>query len=263
MPTTYAHYRFGRDAYQALPQEDRDLIQRHRELFDFGIHGPDLLFYYRPLSSNRVNQTGYRSHERTGRDFFSQAARVAIDAPDPDAARAYLYGVLCHFALDRECHPYVGQKEQTGVSHSAIEASFDRYLMEMDGLEPVTHNVTAHLRPSRESAAVIAPFYEPLTVREVYRAECSMRRYLKLLIASGAKRRFLLSGMKLAGKSSMGDMFIPLNPNPSCADSDAVLFSRYQEALTLYQTLRAQLGALLDGTPDALGSGFDHTFGET
>ena len=263
MPTTYAHYRFGCDACQQLPAEAQTVIQRHRSLFDFGVHGPDLLFYYKPLSKNHVNQTGYRSHERTGRDFFTQAAQTVAAASDQDAARAYLYGVLCHFALDRECHPYVEQKEQTGVSHSAIEASFDRFLMLKDRLEPVTHKVTQHLRPSQESAEVIAPFYAPLTVREVYQAEKSMRRYLNLLIAGGLKRKGLLCGMSLAGKASMGDMFVPLQQNPQCVDSDEILFSHYQDALTLYQTLFSQLNALLAGDAAALGDGFDHTFGET
>ena len=261
MPTTYAHYRFGCDVLSGLSPEIQDVITRHRSLFDFGVHGPDLLFYYKPLGKNSVNQIGYRSHERTGRDFFAQAASAAQSAREKEAALAYLYGVLCHFTLDRECHPYVAQKEKTGVSHSAIEASFDRYLMEKDGLEPVTHCVTRHLHPSRESAAVIAPFYPPLTEQEVYQAEKSMRCYLNLLVASGLKRKGLLAAMSLAGKASMGDMFVPLRPNPNCADSDEILFSHYQDALELSKELFAQLCGYLSGAGD-LGPGFDHTFGE-
>lgn len=262
MPTTYAHYRFGCDVLQSLPTEAQKIITQNRSLFDFGVHGPDLLFYYMPLTKNHVNQMGYRSHERTGRDFFTQAAQTTASAEDRDAALAYLYGVLCHFTLDRECHPYVGRKEQTGVSHSAIEASFDRYLMEKDGLDPVTHKVTSHLHPTPASARVIAPFYDPIQKEEVYQAQRSMRFYLNLLVASGPKRKLLLSGMNLAGKASMGDMFVPLHQNLACADSDEILFAHYQSALDLYQSLFGQLNALLAGAPDALGTGFDHTFGE-
>lgn len=262
MPTTYAHYRFGCDVLHALPAEAQKIVEQHRNLFDFGVHGPDLLFYYMPLTKNHVNRMGYRSHERTGRDFFTQAAETANAAKDRNAALAYLYGVLCHFTLDRECHPYVGRKEETGVSHSAIEASFDRYLMEQDGLDPVTHKVTSHLHPTPASARVIAPFYAPIQKEEVYQAQRSMRFYLNLLVASGPKRKLLLSGMNLAGKPSMGDMFVPLHPNLACADSDEILFAHYQSALGLYQSLFAELNALLEGDADALGCGFDHTFGE-
>lgn len=262
MPTTYAHYRFGCDVLAELPEPIQTVIQRHRSLFDFGVHGPDLLFYYKPLGKNSVNRIGYQSHERTGRDFFTQAADAAGQSPQKEAALAYLYGVLCHFTLDRECHPYVGEKEKTGASHSEIEASFDRYLMLKDGLEPVTHRVTKHLLPSRESARVIAPFYPPLTEAEVYQAEKSMVFYLNMLIAHGMKRKVLLTGMKLAGKASMGDMFVPLQQNPKCVDSDEILFAHYQDALELAKTLFAELEGYLGGT-GTLGQGYDHTFGET
>lgn len=262
MPTTYAHYRFGRDVLKRLPPEMQQVIEAHRTLFDFGVHGPDLLFYYKPLGKNEINRTGYRNHERTGRDFFTKAIAAVQSAPDHDAALAYLYGVLCHFTLDRECHPYVGQKEKSGVSHSAIESSFDRFLMLKDGLAPVTHRVTAHLHPSRADAAVIALFYSPLSPENIYQSQKSMVFYLNALIASGLKRRLLLLGMRLAGRRSLGDMLVPLQQNPSCTDSDEILLRHYRDALELAQTLFAELDACLRGT-GVLGAGFDHTFGET
>lgn len=262
MPTTYAHYRFGRQVLSALPQETQALIQRHQNLFDFGVHGPDLLFYYQALRKNPVSQLGYDSHARTGRDFFTQAVGTAQAAPDREAAWAYLYGVLCHFTLDRECHPYVGEKEKTGVSHSAIEASFDRYLLELDHLDPVLHRVTQHLHPSLETAQVIAQFYPPLEGKTVYTAQKSMRWLLNLLIAKGPKRWFVCSVMRLAGKANLQDLFNPLTPNPATRDSDEILLHHYQDALVLAGELFPQLEALGAGT-GSLGPGFDHTFGET
>ncbi len=261
MPTTYAHYRFGRDVLMSLSPEMQHIIESHCDLFHFGVHGPDLLFYYKPFRKNTINQLGCQSHERTGRDFFSQFVKTAQNASQREASLSYLYGVLCHFILDRECHPYVGQKEKEGVSHSAIESSFDRYLMELDGLDPVKHRVTSHLHPSFISASIIAPFYPPLSAKQLYRTEKSMVFYLNMLIASGAKRKVLLCGMKLAGHSELGDMFVPLQQNPSCVDSDKILFEHYQDALNLSKVLFPQLDGYMNGTAD-LGSGFDHTFGE-
>ena len=264
LPTTYAHYRFGNDVVAGLPVEDQITVQGYRFLFDFGVHGPDLLFYYKPLAKNRVNQTGYRDHERTGRDFFSQAIETARTGEAPDKARAYLYGVLCHFALDRECHPYVGKKEKEQVSHSLIEASFDRFLMQKDGLDPLTHNVTAHLHPDRESAKVIAPFFPPLTSQEILDSEKSMVFYLKALIATGFKRSLLLGAMKTVGAEKLGDMFIPYSQDPRTQDSDLRLYRLYEEAIPLAVELISQARACLEGAPlETLGPGFDHTFGET
>ena len=49
MPTTYAHYKFGKEVLSALPRPLQNSIEAHRELFDIGLHGPDILFYYNAL----------------------------------------------------------------------------------------------------------------------------------------------------------------------------------------------------------------------
>ncbi len=259
MPTTYAHYRFGRDVLARLPEGLRQEIIPCQAFFDLGVHGPDLLFYYRALTANPVRRLGDACHRQTGREFFSQ--RIPVARQGPPEARAYLYGVLCHFALDRECHPCVGEKERTGVSHSAIEASFDRCLMEKDGLDPVRHNVTGHLCPSREAAGVIAPFYPPLAEKTIYRAQKSMVFDLRMLIASGLKRRLLLLAMGLVGQKSLGDLLVPLQQNPLCEDSDIALCQCYDRALTLAETMLRELECCLRGEGQ-LGVGFDHSFGE-
>ena len=46
MPTTYAHYRFGKEVTEALPRGLQNTIEYHRDLYDIGLHGPDILFYY-------------------------------------------------------------------------------------------------------------------------------------------------------------------------------------------------------------------------
>ena len=52
MPTTYAHYKFGKEVISALPRPLRSTVENHRELFDIGLHGPDILFYYHPMKRN-------------------------------------------------------------------------------------------------------------------------------------------------------------------------------------------------------------------
>ena len=44
MPTTYAHYKFGKEVISALPRPLRSTVENHRELFDIGLHGPDIHF---------------------------------------------------------------------------------------------------------------------------------------------------------------------------------------------------------------------------
>ena len=90
MPSTYAHYRFGKRVLERLDGEARRIAERHRALFDVGLHGPDVLFHYRAFARNPVNRLGHEVHSWTGRRFFAQALPAAAD----DESRAYLYGFL-------------------------------------------------------------------------------------------------------------------------------------------------------------------------
>ena len=53
MPAFYAHYRFGCEALEiaaleSAPSAIQTLCRENRALFDIGLHGPDLFFFYRP-----------------------------------------------------------------------------------------------------------------------------------------------------------------------------------------------------------------------
>lgn len=105
MPSTYAHRRFGADVLERLPAELQEKIAPYRELYDIGLHGPDLLFYYHAAKSTPVSALGNAMHEQPGAVFFERARGVVNKAKNRDAALAYALGFLCHFALDSTCHP--------------------------------------------------------------------------------------------------------------------------------------------------------------
>ena len=52
MPASYAHYRFGQQVFKQLPVELQQQISPYMDLYQIGLHGPDLLFYYHPLIPN-------------------------------------------------------------------------------------------------------------------------------------------------------------------------------------------------------------------
>ena len=75
MPSTYAHRRFGADVLALLPDGLRATLEQHRELYDMGLHGPDLMFYYKALQSNPVNRLGNAMHEQKGEVFHPRPHR--------------------------------------------------------------------------------------------------------------------------------------------------------------------------------------------
>ena len=235
MPTTYAHYKFGEEVIGALPRLLRSAIENNRELFDLGVHGPDLLFYYKALTKNPVSGQGYALHDRPAADFFRHAAEVIARAEDPAAARAYIYGFICHFALDSECHPYVEKMiHDSGIGHSEIEMEFDRMLMKEDYINPVRYLPTGHIHPSKKNAEVIAPFFENMTPELIEKCMKSMLFCLKTLHAPNMmKRRLLFGGMKLAGQENKKGMVMSLEPNPACRDYCRILKRQYAGAVPL------------------------------
>ena len=264
MPTTYAHYKFGNEVISALPRPLQSSIENHRELFDIGVHGPDILFYYQPIKKNRVSGQGYELHDRKADGFFRHAAEVLESVDDAAAARAYLYGFICHFALDSECHPYIEKMiQESGITHSEIEMEFDRLLLKEDYINPVRYLGTKHIHPSRENAEVIAPFFEGLTPETVEKALKGMIFYHKMLLAPGnVKRKALFAGMKLAGKyEGMHGMVMSLEPNPACRDYCQLLKRLYAGAVpTAAGLIIHYQKVLFEG--EELPERFQRTFGE-
>ena len=247
MPASYAHQRFGKQLLEQMPSEIRQCIQRFRRMYDMGLQGPDIFFYYLPFLDTAPGKLGKQYHRMTGKDFFAQVCPKA----DSEAARAYLYGLLAHYCLDSACHPFVNKVVADGEAvHAALEAEFDRYLMAMDGIpEPHRHDRTRKMKLTRGECMTVAEFYPPATGGNVHLSVWSMAKALRYL--SGGKRQKrekLLNTLK----SPFLDHFVPEAPMEKYARMDSELLARYNRSLRLYPELLAQLeahrkyGALLE-----------------
>ncbi|MCI8836391.1 MAG: zinc dependent phospholipase C family protein [Ruminococcus sp.] len=265
MPTTYAHYKFGRDVISALPRSLQHSIENNRELYDIGLHGPDILFYYKVTSKNHVNAAGYHLHDQFADVFFRQAADIIKQSANPDAAQAYIYGFICHFALDSECHKYIEKMIQvSGISHAEIEMEFDRLLLTEDFINPVSYLASRHIHPTKKNAEIIAPFFDGITTEEVEKTLSSMISVHKLLLApKPLKRNFLFLGMRLAGLyASHHGMVMSLEANPACQDYCRLLKKLYAGAVPLaaglilkYQKMLLQNAALPERFHETFGPG--------
>ena len=77
MPSTYAHYRMGQEVYRNLTGKPKQIIEKYKELYDIGLHGPDILFYYVPFRKNKVNELGNQIHEEEAFGFFENCREAA------------------------------------------------------------------------------------------------------------------------------------------------------------------------------------------
>ena len=261
MPATYAHYRFGAQMLSRMPGDIGGTVKRHRRLFDVGLHGPDLFFFYKPVFTTKIGKLGNKFHRQTGREFFSRACRSLRLEPS-DAGQAYLYGVLCHYALDSHCHPLVEKISWEGIaSHSRVETEFDRFLMELDGkLPPYRDSLTGHMQltvPECEIAARLYPAVEAKHIRESLNGMVNIRKMLEL--PDGLLRTAVIKTMS-AGSETFRDMVMKPIPDPICRELNQPLFERYQLAGQQFPEMLQQLSAHLTSNAP-LGAVFTPIFG--
>ena len=234
MPSTYAHYRFGQDVLKALPEKTRNILLQEEDLFSIGLHGPDLLFYYKPFSHHPLHAEGGRMHRLTGKDYFTQAGRTFLARGARRADYAYLCGFLCHFALDCACHGYINDLAARGrVSHEEIESEFDRILLEEDGIDPIRRNLAAHIHASRRAANVIAPYFPGAAKKEIHKGIRSLHDFNVLLTLPGriGYRQVDWILQHLPSYDFIHGHMINLDPDPLCEQSNRDLRRMYESAI--------------------------------
>ena len=255
MPASYAHYRFGKLLLPELPADVRQCIQRFRRMYDTGLQGPDLFFYHNIFAKTAVGDLGKAFHKQSGSEFFHRVCPLA----DTEPAQAYLYGLLAHYCLDSQCHPFINKMESIGeVRHVALESEFDRVLMAQDGIQsPHTHDRSRYIQLTRGECMTAATFFPPATGKDINR--CIRNLGMSLRFLGRANRA---NTEKLVRRFSPGhlEQLIPLEEVEDYAFAIGELQECFQQALSRYPLLLTQLLACrVKGTP--LGKAFDPNFG--
>ena len=254
MPASYAHYRFGKLLLPNLPSDVRQCIQRFRRMYDTGLQGPDLFFYYNIFGKSAIGDLANHFHRQSGQEFFT---RVCAQA-DSEAAQAYLYGLLAHYCLDSQTHPFVNRMVTIGeANHVALESEFERVLMVKDGIaSPETYDRSKHVHLTRGECMTVSGFFPPATGANISRCVKCMDFSLRLLgNANRAKTE------KLISRFAPGHMahLVPREEVPDYAYMIGEMLELYDQALARYPLLLQQLQQhRKDGTPlsDAFASDF-------
>jgi hypothetical protein len=233
MPATYAHYTFGQEVLKLLDGDLKESINKNIDLYNIGLHGPDILFYYNPLKSNEISKMGHTLHSMTANYFFENARKVISSCEDYDAACAYVSGFICHFMLDTQCHPYIRQKESNELTHGDIETEFDRMFMIQNKLNPLSFKPTSHIAPNAEIAEVISWFFNGITKKDIFESLKSMKFYLNLLVAPGHFKRFvILASLKLTGNyKGMSGLIMKYEPLDKSNEINDKLYDLFLEGI--------------------------------
>ncbi len=255
MPSTYAHYRFGKLALPSLPGDVRQCITRFRRMYDMGLQGPDFFFYHNPFLKTAVGALGDKFHSQSGQEFFTAACKAA----STEAARAYLYGLLAHYCLDSACHPFIEQKVKAGEGkHTPMEKEFERYLMVLDGLEnPHTQDLGEKIRLTRGECVTVSAFYPGSTPAEVN----SSVKFMSFALSFLAKKQGGL--VYSAVKRFYPDLLlhaVPQEEDKAALRVNSELLARFNQCLRDYPGLLQQLEDHRKNGEE-LGEGFAPAFG--
>ncbi|MBQ7916128.1 MAG: zinc dependent phospholipase C family protein [Firmicutes bacterium] len=260
MPAIYAHYSFGQEVITRLPDDLRRIVYNHRDAFEMGLQGPDILFFYRPYSGNSISKFGYRLHDYPARYFFCRGAGLVRRHKAPNSAQyAYLLGFVCHFTLDSECHPYIARMiEKTGVSHIAIEAELDKYLQDLDGHDPVGYKLSQLVHT--HVAAAIAPFL-PVKKKSIREALYWQKLIQALFVAPcPIKRKVLDFVLHLLGKDDYQAMIHRPEDEPKCLETNDVLSTFLVKSVPLAVRLIKELDECVQHRTQ-LSERFNRNFG--
>lgn len=144
MPNIITHKIFAEEVLQQLAKQDiKQIIEKHSQLFYIGSNGPDFLFFshvkpWESYKSNTLNKLGSRIHSTHINDFY----QVALDciknqknAEIKESMLAYVFGHLCHWALDKTTHPYIFYRtgDCKGLSagyHHRFESMLDTMMLQ-------------------------------------------------------------------------------------------------------------------------------------
>ena len=261
MPTTYAHWRFGDKCIRMLPDDLQNIILNNRAIFDYGVHGPDIFFYYNCLKHNEVNRYGSAMHDIPYKDTLAQIKENFKKTENKDMALSYLLGFTCHFTLDSYCHGFIEKVDETmPYSHGIIESQFDRYLLIKDGFNPVTKSVTDMFHPDEKMAKVISGLFNKFDEDIIYKTLKDQKLYLNLLKDnSDIKRFFLTTAMDIAKVPSFKDLLITRENVEELKPINIRLNKYFDMALKHYPVLADSLiGYLSD--KNELNTYFKHNF---
>ena len=70
MPSTYAHFRAGQRLRAQLAGAPKAAVEAHPELYNIGLHGPDILFFMNRIIKTMSVRRDTASMKNPGRLFF-------------------------------------------------------------------------------------------------------------------------------------------------------------------------------------------------
>ena len=137
MASTITHAYFIMDVYEKLNTNIKEFLIDQKELLKTSAQSMDTLFFYNITKFNkgkRIRDFGDYFHDHDTYLFFETLINYIKYngyGQKPDVM-AYLYGMLSHYVLDSNLHPFIVYKTgDKNMLHPEVESYFDNYLIKL------------------------------------------------------------------------------------------------------------------------------------
>ncbi len=241
MPAAYAHFQFGQECLKCLDGEDYRIVKKHKNLYNYGVQGPDLLFYSFFRGGGKVFKKGMGMHTIPGKEIFSDVKTTMLAGQaNNEEFLAYVLGFLSHYTLDSSCHSYIERKKEVSdISHNLIESQYDAHLMRRNGVDRPSIYPRAYLmEPDKIDARIISMFYK-LPAKTIYKCMKGQRTALNLFSIESPWKRKILTDILRKYKPSVhyNDLLCDDEELDGAKDSNLRLDKIRKIALSCYQDL--------------------------
>ena len=205
MPALITHHIFGEETVSRLPE---GIIQGEEELLAFllGNQGPDPFFVRAltiPEQADRCHHLARRMHREHVGEAFAALRTFVTHLPEQDknVGRAFVLGLLGHYALDSCAHPFVfaqqdeiienaeGLDDAAHEVHAVIESDLDTWMLwTMRHLTVAEAPATDYLARTERVDRVAGALFSAVA-RQVFRIAISPDEPVQQRRAAAAGRR--------------------------------------------------------------------------
>lgn len=293
MPNIITHVLFAQEVLKnETNTEIAAVIERNAHLYAIGANGPDFLFFshakpWEAYKSHALNHLGSKMHAGKVDAFYSEALRCVRRQTITDVRKdmmAYLFGHLCHWALDMVAHPYIfyrtgNCKGKSASYHHRMESMIDAIMLkEKRGIDIKDWHSYEICTFDEDMLKAIARIYVPCTkqvfdteirVHDLRETLISWRDVQKLLYDPNGRRYKALSSLEraLRQKWKISGNIVPaqiderydvmnvkkrfwLHPCDQQISSNASFYDLYEEAVGIaLQAIEAAYACIVEGAP--------------
>lgn len=217
MPNNYTHYYFAQKCIDLLPLRLKKIVQENKKIYDIGLSGPDILFYYQPHKANDIKTYGSLMHRKKAKEVFDEFKQIAQKHQKKDMHYAYLTGFFTHFILDSALHGYIWNAEKENIArHFVIEAEYEKLVLKRMGENPFSNKFLRYEINDKDTREVVAQ-YMNTTPKNIGKILKSRKSFIYCIYTQNIFVRGLLKFLfKLSKNPKAMDILMQKKDNHAC-----------------------------------------------